>query len=85
MCFHLKPIAGLLSQCPCFSRTPLFLCSSFLPSGDFGNLLIHVVENAKRGIDLFNHAPIAQLDRVTDYESVGRRFESCWARQKITG
>ena len=25
-------------------------------------------------------APIAQLDRVTDYESVGRRFESCWAR-----
>ncbi len=29
----------------------------------------------------FNYAPIAQLDRVTDYESVGRRFESCWARQ----
>ena len=27
------------------------------------------------------HAPIAQLDRVTDYESVGRRFESCWAHQ----
>ena len=26
-------------------------------------------------------APIAQLDRVTDYESVGRRFESCWAHQ----
>jgi hypothetical protein len=26
-------------------------------------------------------APIAQLDRVTDYESVGRKFESCWARQ----
>jgi hypothetical protein len=25
------------------------------------------------------YAPIAQLDRVTDYESVGRRFESCWA------
>jgi hypothetical protein len=24
-------------------------------------------------------APIAQLDRVTDYESVGRVFESPWA------
>jgi hypothetical protein len=29
----------------------------------------------------FIYAPIAQLDRVTDYESVGRRFESCWAHQ----
>ena len=26
-------------------------------------------------------APIAQLDRAPDYESVGRRFKSCWARQ----
>ena len=26
-------------------------------------------------------APIAQLDRVTDYESVGRVFESPWAHQ----
>jgi hypothetical protein len=26
-------------------------------------------------------APVAQLDRVPDYESVGRRFESCRARQ----
>jgi hypothetical protein len=25
------------------------------------------------------------LDRVPDYESVGRRFESCQARQKIKG
>jgi tRNA(adenine34) deaminase len=25
-------------------------------------------------------APIAQLDRATDYESVGQRFESSWAR-----
>jgi hypothetical protein len=30
-----------------------------------------------------NNAPIAQLDRVTDYESVGRVFESPWAHQKI--
>lgn len=28
-----------------------------------------------------SHAPIAQLDRVTDYESVGRVFESPWAHQ----
>ena len=28
-----------------------------------------------------NRAPVAQLDRVTDYESGGRRFESCRARQ----
>jgi hypothetical protein len=27
----------------------------------------------------FKHAPVAQLDRVTDYESVGRRFEPCLA------
>jgi hypothetical protein len=26
------------------------------------------------------YAPIAQLDRATDYESVGQRFESSWAR-----
>jgi hypothetical protein len=25
--------------------------------------------------------PIAQLDRVTDFYSVGCRFESCWDRQ----
>ena len=28
------------------------------------------------------HAPVAQLDRVTDYESVGRGFESLLAYQK---
>jgi hypothetical protein len=27
------------------------------------------------------HAPVAQLDRAPDFESVGRRFESCRARQ----
>ena len=31
------------------------------------------------------YAPIAQLDRVTDYESVGRGFESLSAYQKIRG
>ena len=28
------------------------------------------------------HAPVAQLDRVTDYESVGRGFESLPAYQE---
>ena len=28
------------------------------------------------------HAPVAQLDRVTDYESVGRGFESLLAYQR---
>ena len=28
-------------------------------------------------------APIAQLDRAIDYESIGRRFESFWARHLI--
>jgi hypothetical protein len=27
--------------------------------------------------------PIAQLDRVTDFYSVGCRFESCWDRHFI--
>ena len=30
-------------------------------------------------------APIAQLDRAPDYESVGRVFESPWARQLFQG
>jgi hypothetical protein len=27
--------------------------------------------------------PIAQLDRVTDFYSVGCRFESCWDRHHL--
>ena len=30
-------------------------------------------------------APIAQLDRASDYESAGRPFESGWARQQNIG
>ena len=30
-------------------------------------------------------APIAQLDRASDYESEGRRFESCWAHHYFPG
>ena len=29
------------------------------------------------------NGPIAQLDRVTDFYSVGCRFESCWDRQSL--
>src|SRR5216684_7479147 len=29
------------------------------------------------------YGPIAQLDRVTDFYSVGCRFESCWDRQQF--
>ena len=28
----------------------------------------------------FGNAPIAQLDRASDYESEGQKFESSWAR-----
>ena len=31
------------------------------------------------------HASVAQLDRAPDFESVGRRFESCRARNNLTG
>jgi hypothetical protein len=30
---------------------------------------------------MLRRAPVAQLDRAPDFESVGRRFESCRARQ----
>lgn len=40
---------------------------------------LHLVLN--RGISSLTYAPVAQLDRVPDYESVGRRFESCLAYQ----
>ena len=35
------------------------------------------------GADEQRHAPVAQLDRVTDYESVGRGFESLPEYQKM--
>ena len=31
----------------------------------------------------FNNALLAQLDRVTDFESAGRRFESYRARKRV--
>ena len=35
------------------------------------NIIVHSI--------YFRYAPVAQLDRVPDFESVGRRFESCRA------
>ena len=36
------------------------------------------------GTSIFQRsAPIAQLDRVSDYESGGCEFDSCWARHLI--
>ena len=34
-----------------------------------------------RGCGNITYAPIAQLDRASDYESAGRGFKSSWARQ----
>jgi hypothetical protein len=31
---------------------------------------------------ILNYAPVAQLDRAFDYESKGRKFESCRAHHK---
>ena len=35
-------------------------------------------------MDLINHAPVAQLDRVTGFEPVGREFESLRACHRIS-
>jgi hypothetical protein len=29
-------------------------------------------------------APVAQLDRATDSDSVGRRFDSCWVQHNFS-
>ena len=34
-------------------------------------------------IYIYRHAPVAQLDRVPDYESGGRMFESCRVHHRI--
>lgn len=43
-----------------------------------GKRIFHI-GNAKKAPD----GPIAQLDRVTDFYSVGCRFESCWDRHYL--
>jgi hypothetical protein len=43
------------------------------------------VENSRTLlIKYMSDAPIAQMDRATDYESAGRGFKSSWARQEIS-
>ena len=37
-------------------------------------------ENLRLNVICFKYAPIAQLDRASDYESEGRAFESLWVR-----
>ena len=66
------------NHCPCRGggigrRTGLKILRSVMtvpvrprPSAFQGNLI------------KINRAPIAQLDRVLDYESSGYRFDSCW-------
>ena len=44
------------------------------PEAEGSNPFTHPIYN--------NCAPVAQLDRVADFESVGRRFESYRAYQK---
>ena len=48
------------------------------------NLLYKLVaeQNNVRYKSHLIQAPVAQLDRVSDYESAGRTFESCRAHQK---
>ena len=43
---------------------------------NYGNILL--------AVDTTAYAPVAQLDRVSDYESEGRGFESLPARQTPT-
>jgi hypothetical protein len=58
---------------------------------------LELVENRLGGVADFSYwqcyegraigspdGPIAQLDRVTDFYSVGCRFESCWDRQPLS-
>ena len=67
-----------------------FLCENpcektFLKSAKIGK---NKIRSAKEKLKYFKGFPIREEVRklrVNDYESVGRRFESYWARQKIQG
>ena len=41
--------------------------------------MLELLENPVAHPEILKIAPVAQLDRVPDFESVGRRFESCRA------
>ena len=51
-------------------------------AADMASLLDAVYMAWGRGDMMPVRAPVAQLDRAPDFESVGRRFESCRARQR---
>ena len=66
---------------------PLVSISTLSQSNDTGSVRDLTAEGGFVTINFVterNHAPVAQLDRVTDYESGGRRFESCRARHFIS-
>ena len=44
-----------------------------------------ILQNCAPRVSSRPHAPVAQLDRVPDYESGGRTFESCQARHTNKG
>jgi hypothetical protein len=54
-------------------------------TGLAGKRIFHIGSAMKpRGCPVSRgYGPIAQLDRVTDFYSVGCRFESCWDRQRF--
>ena len=43
--------------------------------------ITHPIKILKKTPKIFNYAPVAQLDRAPDFESVGRGFESLRAYQ----
>ncbi len=45
-------------------------------------IFIIPLQNTQSILQRYCFAPVAQLDRAPDFESVGRRFESCRAYQK---
>ena len=71
----------LLSDCTPFKGVPrvqiplsppVFYKLTLLMNERFTDRLLKIIK-----------APMAQLDRAPDYESGCRKFESCWAHQKI--
>ena len=57
---------------------------ALLGAGAFAALRSGLARARGRDIIRFYRAPLAQLDRATDYESVGRTFESCRAHHPPT-
>ena len=74
---------GLPAVLTCTLRDVVRKACSFSSAA---NEQILLVQTSHSGYCLASiHAPVAQLDRASDYESVGREFESLQARQKFKG